>query len=81
IYFDFIFKDLFNTYFGKSNKTNVEPCLKSTSIFGMLTAYRLFYVGCSRARKELTVVVDADKIVNFKDEFKVKMNSVGFDIV
>jgi DNA helicase-2/ATP-dependent DNA helicase PcrA len=47
----------------------------------MLTAYRLFYVGCSRARKELTVVVDADKIVNFKDEFKVKMNSVGFDIV
>ena len=81
IYFDFIFKDVFNKYFKTPNITNIKPCVKSTSIFGILTAYRLFYVGCSRARKELTILIDAGKIENFKDEFKIKMESIGFQIV
>lgn len=81
IYFDFIFKKLYNKYFTRPNKTNIEPCLKSTNIFGMLTAYRLFYVGCSRARSELTVVIDADKIKSYKENFNIKMESIGFDII
>lgn len=80
IYFNFIFNDLFNKYFKKPNKTNIEKCLKFTKVFGMLTAYRLFYVGCSRARKELIIVIDEDKIEKFKEDFKIKMKSIGFDV-
>lgn len=80
IYFNFIFNNLFNKYFQRPNKTNIEKCLKFTKVFGMLTAYRLFYVGCSRAKKELIIVIDENKIKRFKEDFKTKMKSIGFHI-
>lgn len=80
IYFDFIYSETYDKYFLKQNVSNALPCLKSTTIFGMLTAYRLFYVGCSRAKKELTVVIDESKIMTYKDAFVAKMQSVGFNV-
>ena len=61
-------------------------CLLYTSIFkitkmeGILTAYKLFYVGCSRARKNLIVVVDAYKVNGFKEAFMNKMKEIGFSV-
>ena len=45
-----------------------------------LTAYKLFYVGCSRARKNLIVVVDAYKVNGFKEAFMNKMKEIGFSV-
>jgi len=81
IYFDFIYSEAYDKYFQKQKVSNALPCLKSTTIFGMLTAYRLFYVGCSRAKKELTVIIDENKIMTYKDTFVAKMKSVGFNVV
>lgn len=47
---------------------------------GILTAYKLFYVGCSRARKNLIVVVDAYKVNRFKEAFMNKMKEIGFSV-
>lgn len=33
-----------------------------------------------RARKELIIVIDEEKIEKFKEDFKTKMKSIGFDI-
>ena len=43
-----------------------------------LTAYKLFYVGCSRAKEELIVVVKQDSLVGFKENFVERMENIGF---
>lgn len=80
-YFNFLFSNLYDKYFTKPNLTNVKPCLSSTEILGILTAYRLFYVGCSRAKENLIVIVKKDKIQNFNTFFEDKMKKIGFEII
>ncbi|WP_206538666.1 hypothetical protein, partial [Eubacterium sp. ER2] len=50
------------------------------TIEGILTAYKLFYVGCSRARKNLIIVVDENRIAQFKDAFIGKVKKIGFSV-
>lgn len=45
-----------------------------------LVAYKLFYVGCSRARKNLSIILDAKKITAFKTELIGKLSQIGFII-
>lgn len=80
IYFDFIYKKHYQKYLARQNKSNLDPLLKINSIYGILTAYRLFYVGCSRARKELKVLVDANSVKDYQEEFIKRMEEIGFQI-
>jgi DNA helicase-2/ATP-dependent DNA helicase PcrA len=81
LYFDFLFKDLFEKFLKKPNATNLKPCLKNTPSLGVLSAYKLFYVGCSRAKKDLTVLVNSANISNYRTAFIKKMSSIGFDVI
>ena len=47
----------------------------------VFVAYKLFYVGCSRARKKLYVMVKKQMITNFEKEFISKMKSIGFEVI
>ena len=78
--FEALLKNDFTTYLGKSNVGNAQKIFKITTLEGILTAYKLFYVGCSRARKNLVIVVDKTKINKFENEFKAKLISTGFEI-
>lgn len=87
IYFDFIFSDSVHDYKVKREK-NKLPSLKSIqNIFRpeivnrILVAYKLFYVGCSRAEDELIVLVNQEEISGFEDDFKEKMSAIGFKIL
>lgn len=87
IYFDHIFYESICDYKDKRKK-NKLPTLKSIkAIFRSdivnrtLVAYKLFYVGCSRAMDELIVLVDQEGINAFEDGFKAKMSAVGFKIL
>lgn len=40
----------------------------------------LFYVGCSRAKKELTVFVSADKVKSYKQQFIDTFSKMGFEV-
>ena len=73
-------KDDFTAYLTKSTVSNAKSIFKISKIEGILTAYKLFYVGCSRARKNLVIVVDETKINKFENEFKAKLISIGFEI-
>ena len=73
-------KDDFTAYLAKNTVSNAKNIFKLSKIEGILTAYKLFYVGCSRARKNLVVVVDENKINKFKDIFVDKLTAVGFDV-
>ena len=73
--FEALLKDDFIAYLA-----NAKNIFKISKIEGILTAYKLFYVGCSRARKNLVIVVDETKINKFENEFKAKLISIGFEI-
>lgn len=69
-----------NKYLGNPNSTNAKDCFKSTKIQGILWAYKLFYVGCSRAKENLVIVIDENKIAPFRKEFIKRMTAIGFDV-
>ena len=68
-------------YLKKQTVGNAKKCFKNSTVYGVLSAYRLFYVGCSRARKNLTIIVDKSKISAFINEFTEKAKMVGFDVI
>lgn len=78
--FESICKDDIDTYISNSTLNNAKKLFKKTTIEGILTAYKLFYVGCSRARKNLLVVVDESKIKNYREKFIKKCEDVGFEV-
>ena len=67
-------------YSGKKNVTNVKDCLKEGNVYGSLSAYRLFYVGCSRARKNLIIIVNKKDIEGFESDLNKKLLACGFEV-
>lgn len=78
--FELLCKDYYEDYLQKPNVGNAKKCFKDSAVYGVLVAYKLFYVGCSRARKNLTVVIDEKKISDFTDAFKAKLEKIGFKV-
>lgn len=86
-------KYLDNDYFKficlKENKLNFQKktainkmqknIFNNNLVRAVLTAYKLFYVGCSRAEEELVVLIDENQIDNM-EEFKNCFNQIGFQI-
>lgn len=60
---------------------DIKNLVRITELKGTLQAYKLFYVGCSRAMDELVILIEKDMILDFELEFKEKFESIGFEIV
>lgn len=86
-YFNFIFHENVFAYKDKREKNklptlkSIQAIFKPETVNRILVAYKLFYVGCSRAKDELIVLIDQEKIKSFEDGFKTKMSAVGFEIL
>lgn len=78
-YYNVLLKDKYDAYFAKKNKGKAQDCLNENAVYGVLSAYRLFYVGCSRARKNLAIVIDNADVASFKERLKSKFKSIGFE--
>ena len=63
------------------NKTvrNAKDAFSSIFINGILNAYRLFYVGCSRARKKLILVLLDCEVKGDKKNLIKKLEQIGFE--
>ncbi|MCI8409782.1 MAG: hypothetical protein HFJ09_11035, partial [Lachnospiraceae bacterium] len=79
-YFLFCQQEYYDKYLSNPNSTNAKECFKLTRIKGVLWAYKLFYVGCSRAKENLVIVIDENKITSFKKEFIKRMTAIGFAV-
>ena len=79
-YYTVLLKEVYDAYFAKKNKGKAQACLKENAVYGVLAAYRLFYVGCSRARKNLAIVIDNADISGFKERLKSKFEDIGFEV-
>ncbi len=80
LYFDFCEKDTYEKFLNNPNSTNAKKCFKTTRTKGTLWAYKLFYVGCSRAKKELVVLVNQSKVQSYREQFIAKMSKIGFEV-
>ena len=80
-YFSFFQQEYYDKYLNNPKANTAKDCFKSTKIKGVLWAYKLFYVGCSRAKENLVIVVDKNKIALYENKFIEKMTSIGFDII
>ena len=54
--------------------------MKESSVLGILSAYKLFYVGCSRARKNLSILLDCSKLQGDVLKQKEKFKELGFTV-
>lgn len=81
VYYNFFFSDAYASYLSRPGVTKFNNAVKINNIFGTLIAYKLFFVGCSRAKEILKVIVERSKIDSFYNEFKTKMQQLGFDII
>ena len=73
-------KEDYINYLEKPGVTKAKECFKDSNIYGILSAYKLFYVGCSRARKNLVVILDEKKIVGDLKNIKKKFIDIGFEV-
>lgn len=80
-YYIQLLKVKMDTYFGKKNVNNVKDCLKEGTVYGPLCAYRLFYVGCSRAKRNLVVLINKKDIEEFEDKLRNKLVITGFNVL
>ena len=81
LYYKFFFWDSYQLYVHKSGVTKFRNAINPNNIFGTLIAYKLFYVGCSRAKKTLKIIVKRSKLDGFYNEFKDKIQKLGFDVL
>lgn len=79
-YYVHLLKDKIDKYNSKKNVTNLKACLKENYIYSVLCAYRLFYVGCSRARKNLAIIISRDDVKSFEMNLCKKLESCGFEV-
>lgn len=71
----------YENFLNKQNVSNYKKCLSALNkLDGIFPAYKLFYVGCSRAKERLDVYVLSEKISSFQDFFIEKMRNIGFKI-
>ena len=80
-YFQFIYGAAYKSYFSKPGVTKARDCLKGNTAYSILSAYKLFYVGCSRARRNLTILLDSSKIKGNLELQKKRFEEIGFQVI
>lgn len=78
--FNSLCKQSYSAYLSKQNTTSAKECFKESQVYGVLCAYRLFYVGCSRAKRNLTIFIDKNKTDSYSIPLIEKFRSIGFTV-
>lgn len=74
-----LYSEAYDKYLNRPGITSAKNLFKLTPIEGLLSAYRLFYVGCSRAKSELNVLIPTSLLENI-DASEAKLKELGFDV-
>ena len=78
-YYIFLLKPKMEKYKKKKNVTSAKACLNEGTVYGPLCAYRLFYVGCSRALGDFDPNFKPF-VKNFEDKLYEKLKDCGFEV-
>ena len=80
-YFSYLCKGNYSNFLQKQTVKNTQECFKLNKVYGVLSAYKLFYVGCSRAREKLTVLIDKKKMQGNIESQIFKFKELGFEVI
>lgn len=80
-YFSYLCKGNYSNFLQKQTVKNTQECFKLNKVYGVLSAYKLFYVGCSRAREKLTVLIDKNKMQGNIESQIFKFKELGFEVI
>ncbi len=81
VYYKYCYQDYYqNGIKGSKTHKYVKNYANINKIKNILLAYKLFYVGCSRAKKELTVFVSARKVESYEQQFIDTFSKMGFEV-
>ena len=75
-----LIKAKYENYIDKQNVTALKEFLKKGYYQGILSAYKIFYVGCSRAKNNLIILINKSKTNNYQLKLKEKLEKIGFDL-
>lgn len=79
--FAFLCANKYESFLAKPGVTKAKDAFKENTVYGVLSAYKLFYVGCSRARRNLTILIDRSKIRGDVESQKKKFVQLGFIVI
>ena len=74
-----LYSDTYDRYLARPGIGHAKKLFSLTPIEGLLAAYRLFYVGCSRARSDLSVIIPTD-VLDGNAASEAKLEELGFDV-
>lgn len=77
-YFLHIYQPKIDYYYERPGMGRMKDCININLLYGIYVAYKLFYVGCSRARKNLTILISKSKVAEFESKLTEKLQSTGF---
>ncbi len=75
-----LYGESYDAYLKRPGVTNAKKLFGLSAIEGVLAAYRLFYVGCSRARSELDIVIPQKEVTDVQATSE-KLRQLGFEVV
>jgi len=79
-FFSFLCAEKYKRFLDRPGVTRAKDCFKENTVYGVLSAYKLFYVGCSRARKNLTILIYHSKLKGDIESQKRKFAALGFSV-
>ena len=80
-YFLELCQNQYENFLAKQTVKNTKAAFNEKRIYGVLSAYKLFYVGCSRARRNLTILLDQSKMQGDIELQLIKFRALGFDVI
>ncbi|MCZ2203936.1 UvrD-helicase domain-containing protein [Bartonella sp. A05] len=77
-----IYTEKYDSFLKKPNVDNSKSCFTTKPLESIFQAYKLFYVGCSRARSQLIILLERKKMGNNIEieKQKEKFEKIGFII-
>ena len=80
MYFELVYSGFYEDTFerGRLLVKDMNPLFNVGKMEGILNAYKLFYVGCSRAKRELSVLIDMNQLKGEREKLIQKFEQCGF---
>lgn len=79
--FAFLCANKYENFLAKPGVTKAKDAFKENTVYGVLSAYKLFYVSCSRARRNLIILIDRSKMKGDIESQKRKFVQLGFNVI
>src|SRR5699024_5703772 len=82
MYFELVYSGFYEDTFerGRLLVKDMNPLFNVGKMEGILNAYKLFYVGCSRAKRELSGLIDMNQLKGEREKLIQKFDQCGFDV-